>query len=233
MTNKTIQLKRSSELNVNGDGPKLPTKDKLEYGEIAINFAVGHETISLKNSNDEIVPIKINGDGKVLTQNDVVDIKPEILTDDYKKKPVSAFSSFNELNALVDRIYGANGLNSKVVSNSTAIDSNKTNIATNTNAINGLTTGLNKIAVEIHGDGTTDKPGLIKIVKSNENDIAANKTKIEGVDGDLKTFINDIYKEDQRNIDTRLTALESQLNGVETQTTNIISQEDNIITNAQ
>lgn len=185
MTNKTIQLKRSSELNVNGDGPKLPTKDKLEYGEIAINFAVGHETISLKNSNNEIVPIKINGDGKVLTQNDVVDIEPEILTDDYKKKPVSAFRSFNGLNALANRIYGANGLNSKVGSNSNAIDSNKTNIATNTNAINGLTTGLDKI------------------------------------------------KEDQRNIDTRLTALESQLNGVETQTTNIISQEDNIITNAQ
>jgi len=35
--------------------PKLPTTDRIEYGELAVNFADGHETISLKNSNDEIV----------------------------------------------------------------------------------------------------------------------------------------------------------------------------------
>lgn len=34
--------------------PKLPTPDKLEYGEIAINYADGFETISVKNSDNKI-----------------------------------------------------------------------------------------------------------------------------------------------------------------------------------
>ena len=37
------------------NNPKLPTSGQLEYGEIAINYAKDKETISLKNSNNEIV----------------------------------------------------------------------------------------------------------------------------------------------------------------------------------
>ena len=35
--------------------PKLPTKDNLIDGEIAVNYLKGHETLSIKNSEDEIV----------------------------------------------------------------------------------------------------------------------------------------------------------------------------------
>ena len=35
--------------------PKLPTKDNLIEGEIAVNYLKGHETLSIKNSEDEIV----------------------------------------------------------------------------------------------------------------------------------------------------------------------------------
>ena len=37
------------------NNPKLPTSGQLGYGEIAINYAKDKETISLKNSNNEIV----------------------------------------------------------------------------------------------------------------------------------------------------------------------------------
>jgi len=37
------------------NNPKLPTSGQLEYGEIAVNYAKDKETISLKNSNNEIV----------------------------------------------------------------------------------------------------------------------------------------------------------------------------------
>ena len=40
---------------VENGGPKLPTAAQLELGEIAINFAKGYETLSIKNNNDEIV----------------------------------------------------------------------------------------------------------------------------------------------------------------------------------
>ena len=57
--NKTILNKRSSA--VNGDGtPKIPTSEQLQYGEIAINYAAGVETLSIKNSNDNIVTLPIN-----------------------------------------------------------------------------------------------------------------------------------------------------------------------------
>jgi len=51
MSQKVLN-KRSSALS-NGEA-KLPTPSQLEYGEIAINFANGHETLSIKNNNNEI-----------------------------------------------------------------------------------------------------------------------------------------------------------------------------------
>lgn len=40
---------------VENGAPKLPTISQLELGELAINFADGYETLSIKNNNDEIV----------------------------------------------------------------------------------------------------------------------------------------------------------------------------------
>ena len=55
MANKVIH-KNSSVIT---DGvPKLPGTEQLDYGEIAINYGDGGETISIKNSNNEIVEFK-------------------------------------------------------------------------------------------------------------------------------------------------------------------------------
>ena len=55
MSNKIIH-KRSSVVTENGM-PKIPTPDHLEYGEIAINYASGVETLSMKNADNEIVTL--------------------------------------------------------------------------------------------------------------------------------------------------------------------------------
>lgn len=47
-----ISHKKSNQV-VNGL-PKLPTADQLKEGEIAINYAKGYETLSIKNSDNEI-----------------------------------------------------------------------------------------------------------------------------------------------------------------------------------
>lgn len=52
----TILHKRSSVVTDNS--PKLPSADQLEYGELAINYADGYETISIKNTSNEIVEFK-------------------------------------------------------------------------------------------------------------------------------------------------------------------------------
>lgn len=50
---KKVLLKRSASL-VQGQ-PVLPTTSEIEYGELAVNYASGHETISMKNSNNQVV----------------------------------------------------------------------------------------------------------------------------------------------------------------------------------
>ena len=47
-------IHKNSSVVVDG-APKLPTSSQVEYGELAVNYAKGLETISLKNSNNEIV----------------------------------------------------------------------------------------------------------------------------------------------------------------------------------
>ena len=40
-------------------GAKLPQAEQIEYGELALNYAKGYESISLKNNQDEIVTINV------------------------------------------------------------------------------------------------------------------------------------------------------------------------------
>lgn len=51
-----ILNKRSKDLNDDGS-PKLPSAEDLKYGQIAINYAKGKETIAIKNDQDEVVSI--------------------------------------------------------------------------------------------------------------------------------------------------------------------------------
>lgn len=53
--------------------PKLPAASRIEYGEIAVNYAEGHETLSIKNSNDDIVTFS-NDDAikKIIIDNEKV-----------------------------------------------------------------------------------------------------------------------------------------------------------------
>ena len=62
-TRNIVKNIRSKELS--GNGPKLPTSGQLDYGEIAVNYKKGYETLSLKNDNNEIVSLSVN------TVNDV------------------------------------------------------------------------------------------------------------------------------------------------------------------
>ena len=56
MAEQSVLHKRSVAI-IDGN-PKLPSSSQLEYGEIAINYAKGVETISLKNNENEIVEFK-------------------------------------------------------------------------------------------------------------------------------------------------------------------------------
>lgn len=58
-------IHKKSNVLTNGQ-PKLPSASTIEYGEIAINYAKGGETMSIKNANNEIVTF--SSDVKILGQ---------------------------------------------------------------------------------------------------------------------------------------------------------------------
>lgn len=66
--------KRSSVITDDGS-PKLPSSSQLDYGEIAINYADGAETISLKNSANEIVEFK----SKEFIVSSISNVKNELI----------------------------------------------------------------------------------------------------------------------------------------------------------
>ena len=55
MKNKILHLRSSVVVD---NKPKLPSKEQLEYGELAINYAKDNETISFKNTSNELVEVK-------------------------------------------------------------------------------------------------------------------------------------------------------------------------------
>ena len=57
-TRNIVKNIRSKELV--GGKPKLPTSSQLDYGEIAVNYKEGHETLSLKNDAGNIVSLSVN-----------------------------------------------------------------------------------------------------------------------------------------------------------------------------
>ena len=58
-TRNIVKNIRSNSVGNNGK-PKLPAPSQLDYGEIAVNYASGHETLSLKNDAGNIVSLSVN-----------------------------------------------------------------------------------------------------------------------------------------------------------------------------
>lgn len=56
---KRVYNRRSNVVESDGSA-KLPTADQLGYGEIAVNYAAGVETLSIKNSDNEIISLSMN-----------------------------------------------------------------------------------------------------------------------------------------------------------------------------
>lgn len=54
----TVLHKKSSETIDNGKNPKLPGSGVLEKGEIAVNYAPGLESLSIENSDGQVVAIQ-------------------------------------------------------------------------------------------------------------------------------------------------------------------------------
>lgn len=109
---KRILLKRSSVVTDEGTA-KLPEASDLSYGEIALNYASGYETLSIKNSDDEITSFDLNVSNSLMehvqdTSNPHETTKAQIGLSNVDNtsdadKPVST----SQQSALDDKLYAA------------------------------------------------------------------------------------------------------------------------------
>ena len=87
-TRKIVKNIRSSAV-IEGK-PKLPQPTDLDFGEIAINYAKGYETLSFKNNSDEIVSLSVKTvDDVKVNGNSVVSNKTAEITMKGNTIPVS------------------------------------------------------------------------------------------------------------------------------------------------
>ena len=81
MTNFKHLLHKKSCVVVDGK-PKLPTVDDIGFGEIAVNYATDHETISLKNVSGDIVTFSSDEILKAYTDEQVAILSGKVVDDE-------------------------------------------------------------------------------------------------------------------------------------------------------
>lgn len=74
---KLIHIK-SKQRGEDGLSPKLPTCEQLEYGELAINYGEGIETIAIKNDKDEIIKFIPENKVKELVDRKINELMKEL-----------------------------------------------------------------------------------------------------------------------------------------------------------
>ena len=94
MSNKNIEHlihKRSSQIVDNQ--PKLPTSEQIEYGEIAVNYAKGHETLSIKNSDNEIKTFSCDDNILIDYHEDTTSTEPTVtINKDIRRSQIYEFT---------------------------------------------------------------------------------------------------------------------------------------------
>lgn len=91
-------------------GPKLPSPERLQYGEIAINYAAGNETISLRNSSNTVTAFKPNTNVYVknfttpITTQDVCDVLSVGIVNKYQDFNISFLEAYGDDMDLFDII---------------------------------------------------------------------------------------------------------------------------------
>lgn len=87
---------------VKNGSPKLPNPERLDYGEIAVNYAVDNETISVKNSNNGITTFKPNTNVYVknftnsITTEDVCEVLSVGIVNKYQDFNISFLEACDE-----------------------------------------------------------------------------------------------------------------------------------------
>lgn len=107
---KVLHL-RSKQLD--GQNPKLPRPDQLLHGELAINYLADHETLSIKNSRDEVVSFGMGcckklGEQITQLQTQIASLQQRLATAEAKADKYIVRGQFEENNTVVRLFYNDN-----------------------------------------------------------------------------------------------------------------------------
>lgn len=121
---KHVYFLRSSQLNDTSNGPKLPTPEQFsDYGEIAINYAEGYETISTKNSNNQVVTFSSDtvNEAKFALKSEISDVDTSITNIETSVTVIQG--DINNINTAITELKGdITNIEGNVTSNTDAIN---------------------------------------------------------------------------------------------------------------
>ena len=194
MANRTILHKRNTEL-VDGQ-PKAPSADSMRQGEIALNLAAGNETMYVKNSEDEIVAMPINGIAQTvsdaLAMHEARNDNPHGVT----KKQVGLGNVDNTADA------------DKPVSEAQQAElDKKLNNAANGGIANNLTTNSSTVALSA-AQGVALQAKLDEVTEGGAADLQELEERVSAVEEEINTsssYINGTLLPLAKRIHTELT----------------------------
>lgn len=121
---KHVYFLRSSQLNNTSNGPKLPTPEQFaDYGEIAINFATGYETISTKNADNQVATFSSDtvNEAKFALKSEITDVDTSITNIETSVTVIQG--DINNINTAITEIKGdITNIEGNVTSNTEAIN---------------------------------------------------------------------------------------------------------------
>jgi hypothetical protein len=173
---------------VESSNPKLPTASQIEYGEIAVNYAKGYETLSIKNESGTVVTFSSDGyyTGKKLgsgftgtnsarTVTDVIEENEEIISaaiNDLEDRKAEKTEVDALAESKVDKISGK-GLSTNDFTDAlkTKLNGIATGAEVNQNAFGKITVGSTSIEADAKVDTLTLSAGtFVSLTPDATND---------------------------------------------------------------
>lgn len=198
--------------------PQLPSASALEYGELAINYKTDKETISLKNSDGDIVTF--SSDKELIKVEKVISQS----LNDLNTRISGTTSDLGELSALVEtNVTNIETVSGEVASLNTSVGTLSTNLNTvsgkadantaNINTVSGNLTTVSGQVATVSGNVATVSGDVATIDRVFSAALNVLDTKIGSVSGDVSTM-DYVIASALNALNERISALESDIEDI-------------------
>ena len=202
--------------------PKLPTSDQLDFGEIAINYAENHETLSFKNNSNKIVSLSVktvddvtvNGSSVVSNKTAEITMKGNTIPVSGNQYDVTNYPSPFESKA--EHISATDKVDVALKKVETNISKLVSEVVDNENVVSEA---ISKLA---NSAGTIDGSNNITYVKATNAHYIKNATSVHDatVKLDSNVYNLDIYYQNLNNtvinLERQITTLQGQISSIPT-----------------